>query len=217
MRNSRNLKARWIGTSLLLAACFVSGCSDSGSILDDPGVSLPEEPPAQTLSDEAIALNNKAARLSATEPAEALRLLDKTIELEPHYDTAFASKAALLIRQKRYSEAIPCFERLAELRPHMPEYYFGWAWCLHLMGDEAEAKRRLRFAIAAYNEQLKLKPDDPWALTGRASVVYLHGDTELAQREIAYVLEAHPDFQVAKHLYREMQNPGTDPWQFLSK
>ena len=201
---------------LLVAAGFLSGCMPS-SLLDDPGVSLPAKRPQQTYSQEVIDLNDKAVELLTIDEIEAARLYDKAIELDPDYYVAYSNKAALLVGQKRYVDAILCFERLSHLQPQMAEGYIGWAYCLHSTGKESEAKRRLRFAIATYNERLKKKPSDPGILINRAVVAYASGETELARSEIERVLESNPDSEIAKHLIKAMQtsNNKNDPWTLI--
>ena len=201
---------------LLVVAGFLSGCMPS-SLLDDPGVSLPAKRPKQTYSQQAIDLNDKAVELSTIDQNEAARLYDKALEIDPGYYVAYSNKATLLIGQKNFVDAISCFERLSNLQPQMAESYLGWAYCLHSTGDESEARRRLRFAIAAYNERLKEKPGDPNILINRAMAAYLSGEIELARSEIELVLESNPDSEMAKHLLKAIQAPNNknDPWNLI--
>ncbi|MDP7268912.1 MAG: tetratricopeptide repeat protein [Pirellulales bacterium] len=201
---------------LLVVAGCLSGCMPS-SLLDDPGVSLPAKRPKQTHSQEAIDLNDKAVELLTIDQNEAARLYDKALEIDPGYYVAYSNKANLLIGQKNYVDAISCFERLSNLQPQMAESYVGWAYCLHSTGEESEARRRLRFAIAAYNERLKEKPSDSNILINRALAAYLSGENELARSEIERVLKSHPDSEMAKHLLKAIQAPNNknDPWALI--
>jgi len=181
------------------------------------GPALPPSPPDREYSKEVIDLNNKAVEIGFDNPEEALGLLDKAIEADPQYHMAYANKAVLFVRHKRYEEATRCYEILTRLQPRVPEYYVGHAICAHQLGDGERARDRLMHALSAYNYELEQKQSE-WRRLNRALVLFLlkrekSGHSELAELQNSSVLAIS---EAAACLLNEMEQLGQeDRWKIV--
>ena len=179
------VKRRWIrlgapvAAVVALAAIFVIW---DHSFRIPNGPPLPPEVDKRTFSSEVINLNNGAGKFQIEDPAEALRLYDEALRLDPEYYVAYANKGTLLMCQGDYDQAAECFGRASKLCPRTVEYYMGHAACLHQLGDEGKAQDVLMYALSACNAQLAETPAN--ARLSRAYVLYLLGRDSVAYREL---------------------------------
>lgn len=207
--------------------CFIvtfSACSQSSSILSDPGVVLPEQktsnPPSQqaiALKDQGIALIFKLINAGRIEELpQGLVLFDEALKIDPNAHVIYAQKAGFLLSFKKYPEAAEAFSKAISIRPHAAEYYLGQAFALARMGKENQAKESCRYAIAAFNLRLQDNPKDPLVRTNRAMVVFLLGYHDLALAELNDVLAKDPGQETAKIVRISIEKtPTDDPWKIL--
>jgi len=74
------------------------------------------------------------------------------------------SLGVALLRREMFTAAESQFRRAVYLNPYEPAFRQHLAWCLHRMGQDAEA-------IAIIEESLRLKPNDPDALMARTKIL----------------------------------------------
>jgi tetratricopeptide (TPR) repeat protein len=74
------------------------------------------------------------------------------------------SLGVALLRREMFTAAESQFRRAVYLNPYEPAFRQHLAWCLHRMGQDAEA-------IAIIEESLRLKPNDPDALMAREKIL----------------------------------------------
>jgi tetratricopeptide (TPR) repeat protein len=86
--------------------------------------------------------------------AEAVKMCEKAIEVDPTYGNPYNDIGAYLLRQERVDEAIPWFQRALEA-PRYESYCFP-----HMnLGRAWEAKRLWRRALAEYRKALVARPE----------------------------------------------------------
>ena len=60
----------------------------------------------------------------------------KALRLNPGYEPAWGLKANSLLELKRYEEAVPCFDKVLEMRPHSMAWYKKGLCCYNLRRHE---------------------------------------------------------------------------------
>jgi tetratricopeptide (TPR) repeat protein len=95
---------------------------------------------------------------------EAVKALDKAVQLKPDDAGAWANLAALLQEAKRSSEALLCFEHCLKLDPGHLEAAWGSALLLHQLG-------RLEEALARFDLCEALQPQHALIAGARARVL----------------------------------------------
>jgi tetratricopeptide (TPR) repeat protein len=76
--------------------------------------------------------------LAESDPEKKVAYCSKALRLNPGYEPAWGLKAITLLGLQRYEEAIPCFDKVLELRPNAA----AWCWkgtCCHRLGRYQEA------------------------------------------------------------------------------
>ncbi len=91
------------------------------------------------------------------QPAEAVRTMMQAIEIEPSNDRGYGDLAALLIEQKRYSEAYEVARRAVEKMPKSALAY-------KRKGQAEGCIRNLHEAVRSLTRAVELDPDDYEAL-----------------------------------------------------
>jgi tetratricopeptide (TPR) repeat protein len=66
--------------------------------------------------------------------------------LNPAYEPAWGLKANTLLELKRYEEAVPCFNKVLEMRPNSMAWYRKGLCCYHL--------KRYEEAVACFDKTL---------------------------------------------------------------
>jgi hypothetical protein len=84
--------------------------------------------------------------LGETDPDRKVKYCSKALRLNPSYEPAWGLKANSLLELKRYEEAIPCFDKVLEMRPHSMAWYKKGLCCYHL--------RRHKEAIVCFDKAL---------------------------------------------------------------
>jgi len=223
MNAKRNRMKMW---GVVGAVCVVLLCAGGWYVYDSwyripSGLPLPPAAPARTFSEEAIALNQQACDVGMEDGSEyteeALRLYDEAIAADPNFHTAYANKATLLVKLKRYEEASACLEKLKALRPRVAEYYVPSAFCNDRLGRPERAREDLLKALTVYNDSVAASPF--WARLNRAPVLYLLGNERVARTELRRLEKEQTDPRLRSlvaGLREEMEKPsGAGPWSIL--
>jgi tetratricopeptide (TPR) repeat protein len=74
------------------------------------------------------------------------------------------SLGVALLRREMFTAAESQFRRAVYLNPYEAAFRQHLAWCLHRMGQDAEA-------LTTIEESLRLRPDDPDALTAQDKIL----------------------------------------------
>ena len=163
----------------------------------------------------AIKLNNKAMELYSfvrSEPISypdslhlnsALTLLNKAIKLDTQYYLAYANKALILSKLKRYQEAMETLDKIIKIRPNYAEGISGQGFLYEKTGESIKAVERYQEAIAAYLRRL----NEPLKLTNRVNVqvdiafmlVFTNGK-EAAMRLMDTIIVYNPNNKVANYM-----------------
>ncbi len=207
----------WVLCGVVLAALGAAWFGYDRFYRIPEGPALPPRPPTRDYPVEAVALNDRAMAILIEDPTEALRLLDQALRLDEDYHTALANKASLLIIRQEYGSAARCYEKLAELRPRVAEYYLGHAFCLARQGDARGAEDRLLHTLSAYSCRMDAEPF--WARLNRAAVLSLLGRRHVARKELRELEAEWPDSDLqsmASALQTAIEEaPAEDPWSVL--
>jgi hypothetical protein len=84
--------------------------------------------------------------LEASDPSAKVKYCSKALRLDPGYEPAWGLKALSLLQLQRYEEAIGCFDKVLELRPHATAWYKKGLCCFHL--------KRHQDALACFDKAL---------------------------------------------------------------
>ena len=168
---------------------------------------------------------------------EALRHLERAIELYPEYVDALNNLGTYYHRSGNYERSIKYFARATELAP---EFFAGWV----NLGGSLLAVGRLEPALEANKQAIKLRPGDALANSQMgmnyfymrqfdeakqyflkvlgvdpssanqphlflAHIAHLEGRPEEARSFIGNYLELHPNSPQAPHLRRTLQHLST--------
>jgi tetratricopeptide (TPR) repeat protein len=161
--------------SLLLVSC-------SPQVSDDVAPSKP-----------ALDLNNSAVRaLQEGDPEEALRLVNRAIEIEPKFCKAYVNKAGILNELGRMDEAIAALHAAVQLNPDYAEAYLPLGVLLEKTGRKDEAAARYAKARDLYETKLQKAPNDAAAVIDRAIALFLLNDRRLALNSLKEFLAKNP-------------------------
>lgn len=118
---------------------------------------------------------------------DALRALNRAIELAPRDLGARNALGLILARVERYPEALAVFDDVVAMQPG-----FAGAHCAR--GAALEAMGRLKESEAAYRHALALQPENLGAMQGLANLLSRRGAHVDARPLAEAVLEAEPNF-----------------------
>ena len=128
---------------------------------------------------------------------EALRQVDRTIEIAPDYPSAYVVKGD--IKAWTFGEldqALWLFDYAIELDPQSAIAQFGMARVFSQLGDEASA-------IDHIEHSLELGPDFLWGQTAAAEIFQVSGDTKRAIQHARRVFSINPRSKAALRLLRD--------------
>ncbi|MGA2063210.1 MAG: tetratricopeptide repeat protein [Thermoguttaceae bacterium] len=74
--------------------------------------------------------------LGEINPDKKVQYCSKALRLNPGYEPAWGLKANSLLELKRYEEAVPCFDKVLEMRPHSMAWYKKGLCCYNLRRHE---------------------------------------------------------------------------------
>ena len=86
------------------------------------------------------------AALGETDADKRVKYCTKALRLNPAYEPAWGLKANTLLELKRYEEAVPCFNKVLEMRPSSMAWYRKGLCCYHL--------KRYEEAVACFDKTL---------------------------------------------------------------
>jgi tetratricopeptide (TPR) repeat protein len=210
-------------TSAAVFLIFLSFACHRTSILQNPGVTLPEPKESAPISPESAALQAQGVALFGSlsgnkgtpdDLVRALTLLDEAARKDPNNHLAYSAKGGIFLSVKNYSEAARAFGEAVKIKPDAGEYYMGQAIALQRTGDEGGAKTSCRYAIAAFNLRLKKNSDDP-SRVDRATAAYLLGHRGVALDEFNAILKVRPGDIAAAEMKKFIESNPSDPWSFL--
>jgi tetratricopeptide (TPR) repeat protein len=132
--------------------------------------------------------------ISIESAPDAVRVLERAVELAPEEPRPLTSLGTALIISLRLDDAAAAFSKALELNPRDEYAYLGLANLRRATGNATEA-------IDLYKKHLEIKPDDANALGGLA-VSYLINDDEVASSQaLARALVLSPrDFRLYTQL-----------------
>ncbi len=158
-------------------------------------------------ADEAIAQNLLAYYAERKMNDEALAFADALLAADPNNKIANYSKGVVLFGQEKYNEALPFFEKSAEIDPTFADAYYNAGVCCcnegYAVNEEIGKKKLTQKAYDAEIVKVKdlykkgepyflkvkeLEPDNPerWASRLR-TIYYILGDKEKEKEMDAYL------------------------------
>ncbi len=125
-----------------------------GKAIADLSQSLKRHPDAGVLTNRALAYQ------AFGQEEDALRDLDRAIELDPHQVAAWFNRGTLYLKRGRWKKALADLDRAVELAPEAPGPYFNRAVAYWNLGEREKAIRDMeKFVELA-------RPSD-WKETGK--------------------------------------------------
>src|SRR5207248_1505620 len=104
-------------------------------------------------------------------------------------------KATILVKVRKYAEAIQMLDESLELNPDEAEFKIWKAWCLFLVADP-NAKKKVQAESAAVMEAaLKKNPKCMPGYLFLGQMAKLAGDAAAAERHFKRGLQQEPDHQ----------------------
>ncbi len=163
----------------------VLGAEDSHTV-SQSSLSVPQE-----ARDELI----KAERAQIRgDIKEAEKHLLQALEIDPSYADALNNLGTYYHRERRYEDALRCFQKVTDMEPG---YYGGWV----NMGGSLIVLGRFQEALEANKRAFSLRPDSGLVVSQLAlSYFYLH-DLENARKYFLQVLAKDPESPVMPQLY----------------
>ena len=108
----------------------------------------------------------------AQEDDMAMKIYDKLIEEHPEYAKAHSHKAALLICEGRYADAIKIFMNVLKIEPNFYRAYFGLGVCFDNL-------KNFLYARKYYKKFLKVHPNSTHAEYVQNRLSALKGKTDI--------------------------------------
>jgi tetratricopeptide (TPR) repeat protein len=99
--------------------------------------------------------------LGESDPEKKVKYCSRALQLNPGYEPAWGLKALTLLDLKRHEEAVPCFDRVLEMRPNSMAWHCKGLCCYYL--------QRHREAIACFDKVLTTCADKDRRLADEAS------------------------------------------------
>jgi tetratricopeptide (TPR) repeat protein len=125
-----------------------------------------------------------------SQTAEALRMCEESVRLEPRYAQGQYNLGSLLLRVGRTDEAIEHFELALKQEPHFAEAENNLGKALLAQGKAAEAESHLKAA-------LELAPGDAVAHFNLGTVLLRESKIPAAAAEFSRALKLEPDYAEA--------------------
>jgi len=131
--------------------------------LDD---ALSEVDQALARQEDVASLHDLKARLLAMSgrDAEARQSLERALELDPGFAPALEAMGTVAAREGELDEALEYFDRAYEADPSESDYAYRAAQTVRMLGDEAEAVRRLRELVLEHPGHVGAANDLAWRL-----------------------------------------------------
>jgi tetratricopeptide (TPR) repeat protein len=130
--------------------------------------------------EAAIATNQAAVALRFS--GEPALLSEIKVEERPRTLAGLYNKAAVLLTQRKYSEALSAFERVEKIQPNNPNILLGRAIALEQIATSGNLES-LQKAIDAYDAVLALKPHDSKITSKREALLKRLNEQQEKRRE----------------------------------
>ncbi|HZQ91911.1 MAG TPA: tetratricopeptide repeat protein [Terriglobales bacterium] len=136
-------------------------------------------------------------------PAEAEKIIERALEMQPGMVAAMQDLVALYAGQHRESEIVPRLRQQIARSPQTSEFY-------ELMGNAFVNAGDLASAEQAYNDALRRNPDALYASLQLAGLYSQRGRQEEALAGLKKLLERHPDtlaaYALLGNIYEKLGN-----------
>ena len=134
---------------------------------------------------KAEALANDATRIERLDPAEALRMIEKAVALEPGFARSHSAQGDMLMRQGDPEKAAQAYAQALRIDPGHIRAQIAYGTMLWELGKGAEA-------LQAFDKALEIDSRCPEAHANRAAVLWKTGKTEEALKAFRQALEIDP-------------------------
>jgi len=129
---------------------------------------------------------------------QGAELLRRAMTIEPGNADVRHSLALLLVRQRKYAEALPLLRQAAEMAPDNARYSYVLAIALNGAGASGEAVRVLEQAH-------RIHPTDRDILTGLILIARDRGDLAAALQHARKAMEAYPSDMQIRSLVQDIE------------
>ncbi|MBI2386863.1 MAG: polysaccharide deacetylase family protein [Elusimicrobia bacterium] len=141
---------------------------------------------------------------AAGRPDEMIRVLDRSLTLDPDDGDALRAKAEALVAAGRAEEAAPLFARLVERNPASAPARRSLAQALHAAGRSGSA-------LAASREARALDPRDPYLLIEHSRLLHENGERKAARALLEGWLASNREEVLPVLLYHGLATRASDP------
>ena len=131
--------------------------------------------------------------------AEANREIDEALRLDPESWEVNREAAKLRFREGRIREAIPLYDRSAELMPSDWHSPMMLTTCYQSIGDDAAAQRSARTTLERAEKSVAKDPSNTQALAGGANALAILGEDKRARDWIDRALLLDPDNTLTRY------------------
>jgi len=121
---------------------------------------------------------------------EAMKALDKAIEIDPSYARAYAQRAAIYMESGQYVKALGQSEQAIKLDPNL-------AWGFNCRGFANTGLMNYQEAIQDFKKALELSPKYIWAYCNRSWTYFMLKDYQKALEDANKAIELDPEFSTA--------------------
>jgi len=185
---------------------------NSLSLMSRVSIARGEHDKAQSFLQEVVSLNPKdinhrlqLAQLHSDDKnhPQALNYLDEILTLQPNHATALTARTAILITEKRYSDAQQSIDNFTS---NYPDSFIT----LRLQGDWFAAQQQINKATEAYSQAFRMKQTAYLAKT-LTRIYEQAGKSELANQTLeSYLQNAPADHQIRLRLASLYQQTGSN-------
>lgn len=156
-------------------------------------------------SIEVIKLNYQATLLAQqrneSSYLKAISLLDKAIEIDSSFHTAYASKADVLCKLGKHNEAIDLYNYIVTyIKPEYPEIYSMLGMLYEKIGNEPKAYEFYEIAIRQYSDRIRIN-GNILDMVNKAFINYIIDKNE-GLKEIDSLILAYPN-NIELPMYKE--------------
>jgi tetratricopeptide (TPR) repeat protein len=156
-------------------------------------------------SIEVIKLNYQATLLvqqrNESSYLKAISLLDKAIEIDSSFHTAYASKADVLCKLGKHNEAIDLYNYIVTyIKPEYPEIYSMLGMLYEKIGNEPKAYEFYEIAIRQYSDRIRIN-GNILDMVNKAFINYIIDKNE-GLKEIDSLILAYPN-NIELPMYKE--------------
>ena len=138
--------------------------------------------------------NNKGVSLTALgRHEEAIRCLDKALEIDPRLARVWSNKGKSFHALGRYEEAIRCYDKALEIDPRLAVTWSNKGGSLNILGHPPED------AIRCYDKAIEIDAGYAYAWNNKGRSLYTLGRHEEAIRCYDKALEIDPRYAAAWH------------------